>query len=287
MAAFKVVTDQNIGTGLYIDSGKLHADPALAPSTVALTSPAGPNLQVNVNGATSTLDLTPLIQAGETNTTLTYAPLTKTLTYTNEDGIPFVIDLSALAADIFVNAASYDPATMVLTLQDNEGTTPDITINLADLKQVITANANGLTWSGTGEASNPLIASLTLDPIAGNLLKLTASGFKVDPADIKVTTDYGLTGDGLATTPISFDASELELHFEDNGNPDNTIVMSNPYRPAGTRVRILDVAAEMWVGYIQGETETYVNLAVPDIITAELTVDIQDLAGNHLAWAKP
>lgn len=78
--------------------------------------------------------ITPLIQAGETNTTLTYDSATKTLTYTNEDGVPFVVDLSDLAVDIFVNGASYDASTMVLTLTDNDGTTPAIIVNLAELK---------------------------------------------------------------------------------------------------------------------------------------------------------
>lgn len=299
----KLVTDQTIGNGLVVAGGKLHAnigaglkfnsgqleaDAATLPLTLTLANPAAAQLQANINGNLSNvLDLTPLIQAGETNTTLTYNPATKTLTYTNEDGVAANIDLSALAVDIFVSGGGYDPATMVLTLTDNDGTTPDIVINLADLKKVVTAASQSIVWSGTGEASSPLQAELKLDPLAGNLLKVTPSGVKVDPADIVVATDYGIDGNGQPGSPISFNAAELELHFEDNGNPNNTLVMSNPYRPEGTRVLILDVANEMWVGLLQGNTETYVNGAVPAVVAGMLTVDVQDLAGNHLFFARP
>lgn len=169
-------------------AGVVSVNPTALTTTNALSN-AGPggtpaNLTSTVNGVVSTLDLTPLIQAGETNTTLTYAPATKTLTYTNEDATVATIDLSALAADIFVTGGSYDPATMVLTLSDNDGVTPNITINLADLKKVTTQATNSITFTGTGEASSPLQANLVLDPITGNLLVVSATGAKVDPAAV-------------------------------------------------------------------------------------------------------
>ena len=165
-------------------AGVVSVNPTALATTNALTNPSTANLTSTVNGVASTLDLTPLIQAGETNTTLTYNPATKTLTYTNEDATVATIDLSALAADIFVTGGSYNAATMVLTLSDNDGVTPDITINLADLKKVATQATNSITFTGTGEASSPLQASLVVDPIAGNLLTVTASGAKVAPAAV-------------------------------------------------------------------------------------------------------
>lgn len=169
-------------------AGVVSVNPAALATTNVLTN-AGPggtpaNLTSTVNGVASTLDLTPLIQAGETNTTLTYDPVTKTLTYTNEDGTAATIDLSALAMDIFVTGGAYDAATMVLTLSDNDGVTPDITINLADLKKVVTQDSNSIAWSGTGEASNPLQANVVIDPMVGNLLVVGATGAKVDPAAV-------------------------------------------------------------------------------------------------------
>ena len=165
-------------------AGVVSVNPTALTTTNALSNPSAANLTSTVNGVASTLDLTPLIQAGETNTTLTYAPATKTLTYTNEDATVATIDLSALAADIFVTGGSYDPATMVLTLSDNDGVTPNITINLADLKKVTTQATNSIAFTGTGEASSPLQANLVLDPITGNLLVVSATGAKVDPAAV-------------------------------------------------------------------------------------------------------
>lgn len=165
-------------------AGVIAVNPAALATTNALSNPSAANLTSTVNGVASTLDLTALIQAGETNTTLTYDPATKTLTYTNEDGTVATIDLSLLAVDVFVTGGSYDPATMVLTLSDNDGVTPDITINLADLKQVVTQATNSITFTGTGEASSPLQANVVIDPLAGNLLTVSAAGAKVDPAAV-------------------------------------------------------------------------------------------------------
>lgn len=165
-------------------TGVIAVNPAALATTNALTNPSDARLTSTVNGVAATLDLTPLIQAGETNTTLTYDPATKTLTYTNEDGTVATIDLSALAADLFVSGGSYDPATMVLTLSDNDGTTPDMTINLADLKKVTTQASQSISFTGTGEASSPLQANLVVDPMTGNLITVGPAGAKVDPATV-------------------------------------------------------------------------------------------------------
>ena len=165
-------------------AGVVSVNPTALATTNVLDNPSAANLRSTVNGVAGTLDLTPLIQAGETNTTLTYNAATKTLTYTNEDGLIATIDLSALAADIFVTGGTYDPATMVLTLSDNDGVTPNITINLADLKKVTTQASNSIAFTGTGEASSPLQANLVVDPIAGNLLTVSATGAKVAPAAV-------------------------------------------------------------------------------------------------------
>lgn len=298
MASFKLVTDQNIGSGLKIASAKLQADlgtglmfsgnaiaadPATLPLTVTLSSPGAANLQANVNGNLSNvLDLTPLVLTAETNTTLTYNPATKTLTYINEDGVVATIDLSALATDIFVSGGSFDAATMVLTLTDNDGTTPDIVINLADLKQVVTAASSTITFSGTGEASNPLQATLNLDPATGNLLSMSVNGLLVT-----VNQGVGISGDGTASSPLEFAADELPLHFQDTGIPDNAFVMSTPHNPAGARVPYLDMAKEIWDGYIQSQVDNVLVTTIPAVVNAMLTVDVQDLAGTHLFYALP
>lgn len=294
----KLVTDQTIGNGLIVAGGLLHAnlgvglkfngtqidaDPATLPLTVTVANPSAAQLQASVNGsASNVLDLTPLIQAGETNTTLTYNPATKTLTYTNEDGVVSNVDLSALAMDIYVSGGAYDAGTMVLTLTDNDASTPDITINLADLKKVVTAASSVISFSGSGEASNPLQATLNLDTTTGNLLSMSVNGLLVT-----IQAGVGISGSGTTADPLAFAADELPLHFQDTGIPDNAFVMSTLHNPAGARVSILDAAKETWDGYIQNEVDKVLATTIPAVINAMLTVDVQDLAGNHLFYALP
>ncbi len=294
----KLVTDQTIGNGLIVAGGLLHAnlgvglkfngtqidaDPATLPLTVTVANPSAAQLQASVNGsASNVLDLTPLIQAGETNTTLTYNPATKTLTYTNEDGVVSNVDLSALAMDIYVSGGAYDAGTMVLTLTDNDASTPDITINLADLKKVVTAASSVISFSGSGEASNPLQATLNLDTTTGNLLSMSVNGLLVT-----IQAGVGISGSGTTADPLAFAADELPLHFQDTGIPDNAFVMSTLHNPAGARVSILDAAKETWDGYIQSEVDKVLATTIPAVINAMLTVDVQDLAGNHLFYALP
>ena len=203
-----LITENDIGSGLKIDGTAgvagtlLKADIGaglvfngnlieLAALPVTLSNPTDANLQADVNGNMSNvLDLTPAVKFAETKTTITYAPATKILTYTGEDGIPANIDLSALAMDIFVNGGTYNAATMVLTLTDNDGTTPDIMIALSELKTITTAASDTITFSGDGSDANPLTADLVVDPLAGNLLKTSAAGAKVDPADVIALATY-------------------------------------------------------------------------------------------------
>lgn len=79
----------------------------------------------------------------ETVTALSYAPATKIISYTDEAGNTSTLDLSALAVDIYVNGATFDAGTGVLTLTDVDGTTPDVVVNLAALKATWTDNADG------------------------------------------------------------------------------------------------------------------------------------------------
>ena len=79
---------------------------------------------------------------------MTYDSGTATLTYNNGAGGVQNIDLSALTTDIFVNGGSFDAVTSVLTLTDNDGGTPDVTVDLSALLGVST-DANNLLSNGT------------------------------------------------------------------------------------------------------------------------------------------
>lgn len=157
---------------------------AVAPGTTNTLAAVAPNLTSTVNGVAATVDLTALVQATETLTSMSYNALTKVLTYTDEDGVVQNLDLSTLATDIYVNGGNYNAATGVLTLTDNDGGTGDVTINLQDLKIVVTAPSNSIAFTGTGEASSALVANLVVDPMVGNLLAVTATSAAVDPAGV-------------------------------------------------------------------------------------------------------
>ena len=66
----------------------------------------------------------------ETVTSIGYSTLTKILSYTDETGSSVNVDLSGLATDIFVNGATYNAGTGLLTLTDNSGVTPDVTVQI-------------------------------------------------------------------------------------------------------------------------------------------------------------
>lgn len=152
---------------------------------------------------TKSAALEAMVQAFETTTTLAYNSTTKVISYTNEDGTIVTIDLSSLAVDVFVNGATYDAATMVLTLSDNSGTTPNITINLSELKKVATSGSNSVTWTGTGETASPLVASIKLDPSLNNLITVSAAGVMVDKtallglATVELKNAFGTTSLGF------------------------------------------------------------------------------------------
>lgn len=186
-----------LGTGLQLNAAdEIEWNPAALANTLSL---AGATLTSDVSGAISSIDLTPAVKDAETDTTLSYDPLTKVLTYTNETGIPATLDLSGLAVDVFVNGANYDPATMVLTLMDNDAGTPDVTINLADLKVVSTQNTPTITWVGTGETLTPLQATVAVDPNVDNLIQITAAGLFVDGGDLPIANSLTSAGNVMTS----------------------------------------------------------------------------------------
>lgn len=102
------------------------------------------------------------------------------LSITQADNVVVNVDLTPL--DIHTTGVSLD-ASGNLVLAQADGA-PSLTVSLgAFMKAVLTANSNGVTLAGDGKAT-ALSVSLVVDPIMGNLFKVTASGLKVDPADV-------------------------------------------------------------------------------------------------------
>jgi len=95
----------------------------------------------------------------ETITSLSYNVAARELTYTDELGVPVT---HSMGLDVFVDGGTFNPVTEILTLTDNSGATPDITIDLATLRGKVTDNLDGtytysnnkdtdVTWSGDDE----------------------------------------------------------------------------------------------------------------------------------------
>ena len=89
----------------------------------------------------------------QTVTSFTYDPVTTTLSFVDEAGNTTTVNLAALTSDIFVNGAAFDPASLVLTLTDNGGATPDVTVNLASLLGFWKDNADGTYTYDAGNGS--------------------------------------------------------------------------------------------------------------------------------------
>lgn len=117
----------------------------------------GPEFEVGTNVAnqiTIKTDGTSVIRdavTGELSSppgVLTYDGGTSILTYDNGQGGTANLDLSALTTDIFVNGGTFDAATGVLTLTDNDGATPDVVVDLSALSDP-SADANNILVAGT------------------------------------------------------------------------------------------------------------------------------------------
>lgn len=182
-----------VGSGLVSNAGTGYI-PRVDPSflgtntTNQLTSTqnsGGTSFTSIVNGVTVTLDIVQLVKNAETKTTASYDPATKIFSYTGEDGVQRNFDFSALGIDVFVNGGTFDPSTWILTLTDNSGITPNIVLDLSELKKVSTAVTSSIALSGTGEPQSPLNANLILDLTQPNLVSVGNEGVVVKPSDVK------------------------------------------------------------------------------------------------------
>lgn len=90
----------------------------------------------------------------------------------------------------------------------------------AYLTTVAKANSNAIAISGDGTAGAPLTATLTVDPLAGNLLKVDVSGAYVDPADVLALLNANLN--------VTLTSTANTLEVDVNGVKSSaTIINSN------------------------------------------------------------
>ncbi|MCG7492480.1 hypothetical protein [Thalassobius sp. Cn5-15] len=91
------------------------------------------------------------VEAAVDAATLAYNAGTNILTFTDHNGAPTTIDLSALTTDVYVNGASINGAGQ-LVLTDNDGGTADITVDLSSYINSVTDNqaAGTVTLASAG-----------------------------------------------------------------------------------------------------------------------------------------
>lgn len=97
------------------------------------------------------------IQANETVTTLAYTAGTQALTYTDENGTPTVLDLSALATDLQVDGASIDAGGLITFTVNDAGTATDFTLDMSTFvnSAADTADSGSMVF-GTGGGTTTL-----------------------------------------------------------------------------------------------------------------------------------
>ena len=205
-------------------------------------------IYIDENASPTTLDLCPVVKLCETLTSLVYDPATYQITFSDENGDTTVVNLAALAADIFVTGATYNASTGVLTLTDNDAGTPDVTVNLAALISQVVNNNDGSYTHTSGDGSVTVIN--VLGDTAGNLLNFSPNG-GVSVLAIDVVTGIcndTVTKDALIAclgSDVGADSSIIE--GTQTVNPDGsvtqcftTVWVSHPTIAAGTPVTAVD-----------------------------------------------
>jgi hypothetical protein len=171
---------------------------ALAGSTTNTLALAGALLTSTVNGIAATQNLTAAVKAAETLTSLSYVAATGVISYKDELGATTTIDLPM--ESVFQSVA-FDAATNKLTFTLVGGSTSEV--DLADLVDAYTLNAgDGLTVTGNGSTATPWVASAKLDPLAGNLLTVSAAGLLVDPSNFPATTNTLVSAANTLTSTV-------------------------------------------------------------------------------------
>lgn len=252
----------------------------LAASTNALSTPGGANLTSTVNGVASTLDLTPLIQASETTTTLAYNGLTGDLTYTDEDGVATVINLPV---ENFLASAAYNSTTNTLTLTLVDGST--VAVDLTDIIGTgsLTSTTDVLTVTGGTNATVANVSIAVSDMVGATGAVNGVHGLA--PAPAAGDQDKVLTGDGTWRTVASLlPATTNTLVFTAPNTLTSTVngvaASASPVATVAT-----SVAGTSLTATVNGVASAPTDLL--PVITAALTIDVQDAFGVHQFYALP
>lgn len=109
---------------------------------------------------------------------LSYTPGTGILIYDNGQGGTQNIDLSAFLTDIYVNGASFDAGTNIITFTDTDAGTPDVTVDLSALLGVSTDASNSLTNGADGK---PFFDASTISGVSTDADQILSVGLDGKP----------------------------------------------------------------------------------------------------------
>lgn len=155
---------------------------------IVLASELGPEFDIGVETANQirlSVDGTSIVKDGTTGHLGAVAPVwdnvAKTITFpATNGGAQTVIDLSQFTTDIYVTGGTWDIATTTLTLSDNDGTTPDITVDLGTLLGV-SADANNLLTAGSDNKAFIDAAAIRAVGTEQTSVFGTSLGFTINP----------------------------------------------------------------------------------------------------------
>jgi hypothetical protein len=228
MSIIKIVTNNDLGTGVEIVANKLRA------------KVDGTSIQVNGSGALETVqsptivtDLVTLsgIAANSANLgTFTGATIPDAQTVKSAlQALETALETLNISGQFAGSAATFAtlPTTTVdgkavnngdwaiLTTDDGanqsgvwlyNGTAYVLAKEIPEVFSltVTSTDSNSIDFSGVGTVGSPLTASIKVDALAGNLLAVTASGVKVDPASVKAALTFDNELQDLASNTLGY-----------------------------------------------------------------------------------
>lgn len=189
----QVVTPSNLGAEFSIVNGKWRVGTGVSTDATNILS----------TGTDSKALLTAdVIKANQKTYIISLDVPNGKIKLTDSTGGESYIDTSVMQGTMDDIAISADNSTITfIDKQANKTLAVDFS---SFLTAVAKASTNAIALTGNGTAASPLTATLTVDPLAGNLLKVGVNGAKVDPADIlallSANTTSSLTSTGNTMT---------------------------------------------------------------------------------------
>ena len=247
-------------------------------NTNVLTA-SGNSLTATINGiASNTIDLTSVINEGETTTNMLQDPITGIITYTNENADSQTAILRSNDADNILTVGT-DGGTLLTPNAINSATTVSNTSFANDLSTIV----NGITGTAV-----PIINTNILDT-SGNTITSTINGVASNAIDLTsaiaagTTNDINLAGNTLTSNVNGIISTTGTVSSVSNTSTANIATVTvNGLASTGAPIintNILDTSGNTLTSTINGVVSNPVDLT--SAIVAATTNDLS-LAGNTL-----